>query len=342
MAWSYRKRVKVIPGVYLNISRKGISTSIGTNGFSLNPAAHLSPVVPVSQHTRGNIFSVAPNEITTNDMQGIKNTILAAHKQRSELRNDLAKVRSALILTKIKFTLSQVFLLGLFKTPLVQKIKDTIASQQDAIVQIKDQIENSCMSINVDFDPEVRKKFEILTDTFKQLSGSKKVWDVTNAEAQNRHITRSAASTVVMKREVSVGVKNIPDVKSEFVPLWLKNANGADLYIYPGFIMMYDSHHHFGIIGLDELDFRYEPVRFVETGRVPADSKVIDQTWAKVNKNGTPDKRFKANYQIPIVRYGSITLKTKSGVHEEYEFSNYEATVSFGDAFSNYIRSVTT
>ncbi|MEJ0032772.1 MAG: DUF4236 domain-containing protein [Bacteroidota bacterium] len=35
MAWSYRRRVKIIPGVYLNFSRKGISTSVGVRGASL-------------------------------------------------------------------------------------------------------------------------------------------------------------------------------------------------------------------------------------------------------------------------------------------------------------------
>lgn len=36
MAWSYRKRIKVIPGVHLNFSKKGISTSIGIKGASIN------------------------------------------------------------------------------------------------------------------------------------------------------------------------------------------------------------------------------------------------------------------------------------------------------------------
>jgi hypothetical protein len=143
-----------------------------------------------------------------------------------------------------------------------------------------------------------------------------------------------------MKKEVSIGIKQIPDVKSNFIPLCFKNANGADLYFYPGFIIMYDSKERFGIIGLSELEFFHGPVRFVETGKVPGDSKIIDKTWAKVNKNGTPDKRFKDNYQIPIVRYGSVTLKTKNGLHEEYEFSNYEASEAFGHALSNFIAAV--
>lgn len=36
MAWSYKKRIKVIPGVHLNFSKKGISTSIGIKGASIN------------------------------------------------------------------------------------------------------------------------------------------------------------------------------------------------------------------------------------------------------------------------------------------------------------------
>ncbi len=32
----YRKRIKVIPGVNLNISRRGISTTIGPRGLNVN------------------------------------------------------------------------------------------------------------------------------------------------------------------------------------------------------------------------------------------------------------------------------------------------------------------
>jgi hypothetical protein len=56
----------------------------------------------------------------------------------------------------------------------------------------------------------------------------------------------------------------------------------------------------------------------------------LAKTWAKVNKNGTRDKRFKSNYQIPVVRYGNIRLSTQTGLREEYEFSNYELTEEFG------------
>lgn len=36
MGWTYRKRVKLMPGVHLNISQKGVNTTIGKQGASVN------------------------------------------------------------------------------------------------------------------------------------------------------------------------------------------------------------------------------------------------------------------------------------------------------------------
>lgn len=104
---------------------------------------------------------------------------------------------------------------------------------------------------------------------------------------------------------------------------------------------MYSTRSQFAVIGLEELEFNYSYTRFVETGNVPFDTKFIDMTWAKVNKNGTPDKRYNGNYQIPIVRYGDIKLRSKTGLNEEYEFSNYEFTEEFAKSFIDYQATIT-
>ncbi len=36
MGWSFRKRVKLLPGIWLNFSKSGMSTTIGTKGASVN------------------------------------------------------------------------------------------------------------------------------------------------------------------------------------------------------------------------------------------------------------------------------------------------------------------
>ena len=35
MAWRFQRRVKIIPGVRLNLSKSGISTSVGVRGASM-------------------------------------------------------------------------------------------------------------------------------------------------------------------------------------------------------------------------------------------------------------------------------------------------------------------
>ena len=36
MAWNYRKRIKIAPGIHLNFSNSGVSTSIGPKGAKIS------------------------------------------------------------------------------------------------------------------------------------------------------------------------------------------------------------------------------------------------------------------------------------------------------------------
>ncbi len=369
MAWSYHKRIKIIPGVHLNFSSSGISTTIGVKGASLNfgrSGTYLNTSVPLlgidSRHkllgstpapfpeddhlprvlpaAADNIFSADIQEITSQNMQGIKEAMLLAHQQRQNLTKDLETIRRAVSRSKLKLNISYLLLYGLINKSIAHKIKADIGAQEEAIRQINEQVAHSSVALHVQFEPEVQEQYDRLVAAFKGLMASHKIWDVTSAHYQDRVAARSLASTVVNKREVRFGIRSLPDIQSDLEVLYFQNANGSDLYFYPGFIVMHASKGNFALIGIDEMILNYGAVRFTETGPVPGDSKIVDRTWAKVNKNGTPDKRFKDNYQIPVVRYGELSLKTTTGLHEEYECSNYEATEAFGLAFSAYQRCI--
>lgn len=365
MAWSYRRRIKIIPGVHLNFSKSGISTSIGVRGASMtfgkkgtivntgipgtgiynreklssdssNQNSNFNPQPVKTIELADNIFSADIQEITSQDMQGIKEAIITAHKQRKELRHDFSKIKTSLAFSRIKLIASYVFIIGIVNKSLVTGIKTDIAAKQEAIKQLAEQIENCYVGLDIEFDSEIKTKYDNLISAFKNLCNSNKIWDVTRAQFEDRRVTRSAASTTVNKKEVRFATKGIEDIKSKFEVLCFKNANGVDIYFYPTFIVMYSSQRSFALVGLNELQLLHLPVRFVETGSIPSDTKVIDRTWAKVNKNGSPDKRFKGNYEIPVVRYGQINLSTETGMNEEYEFSNYEFSEQFATAFLDF------
>lgn len=354
MAWNFRKRIKIIPGVHLNLSKSGISTSIGIKGASMTfgkSGTYLNTSIPIlNLYNRQKIsgsgnapeplpertFSADIHQITSQNMQGVKEAIVLAYQQRKELERDLLSIRTTLGISKLKRILGYIFLYGLFIKRIPENLKTDIATQEEAISQTKAAIEDCYVKLEVDFDSEIKEKYDNLVTAFKKLATSRKIWDITSAHFQDRVIARSSASTLVDKKEVKFSFSSIPELKSNFEALYFQNANGADLYCYPSFIVMYSNHTDFAIIGIDEINLQQRAVQFTETGAVPADSRVIDKTWAKVNKNGTPDRRFKGNYQIPVVRYGEIRFSTSTGLNEEYEFSNYEFAAEFSNVFKEY------
>lgn len=365
MAWSYRKRIKIIPGVHLNFSKRGISTSIGVKGASLNfsssgtrlntnalgfsnsyrLSSSSSPGIPPQPkhepqpfytELSDNIFSADVHEITSHNMTGIKESILMAQQQKTELREDVKKIKKALYFTKTKKIASYIFIYGLVNKNIVQEINKDINAQKEALKEAQIVINNSAVTIDIQFDDPSKRKYDQLYHSFKNLTTAHKVWDITGAHFQDRVAARSSASTLVNRKDAKISFKSLPIITSNYEAIYFQNVNGADLYFYPTFILMYRNDQNFAIIGFDELNITFSAVSFTETSSVPRDSKVIRKTWAKVNKNGTPDKRFKSNYQIPVVQYARLRFSSGNGVNEEYQISNFEFAQEFANVFQEY------
>jgi hypothetical protein len=107
----------------------------------------------------------------------------------------------------------------------------------------------------------------------------------------------------------------------------LRNAKGGELYYYPGFILYRAAREAFSLIQYQDIRGSATNIRFHEEETVPSDSLVIGSTWAKANKDGSRDRRFANNYQIPVVQYGHLTLKSTGGLWEEFHFSNLDRMV---------------
>lgn len=86
-----------------------------------------------------------------------------------------------------------------------------------------------------------------------------------------------------------------------------------------------------GAIDYKDIKVKVSETRFVESCLVPSDAQVIDYTWKYVNKNGTPDKRFNNNRQLPVCLYGSIYISSTSGINVELQCSNIEKTKIFSE-----------
>lgn len=376
MGLKFRRRQKLFPGVYLNFSAKGVSTTIGIKGFNVNvgkkgtylntgipgtglydrkkisgrndkPTAPNIPTQnPIPQDTsnnteepyyfipkklEGEIKSSDANSVTSEGLAEMKETLLAAYQEKIDIEKEIPKVGAEVKKAANHKLLSQIFIVGLF----TKKFKEQHSEKADYLTELKQQLAECKVTIDINIDENIKGKYDRLKQAFYNLSQSAKIWDKTSAIKNNDN--RSAASNSITRTVTVLSNQKIEFINAEFDALHFKNQNGSDIYIYPAFAVLFDDKNNFGLVDLSELKVSFKTTNFLEEETVPSDSKIVGETWAKVNKDGTPDKRFKGNYKIPIVEYAEIEFKSNTGIYEVFMFSNTSKAMDFVEMYNNYL-----
>ncbi|MDT3740903.1 MAG: DUF4236 domain-containing protein [Candidatus Kapabacteria bacterium] len=362
----FRRKAKLFPGVYLNISKTGISTTVGVPGLSINfnkTGTYLNTGIPgtgiydrkkignnKSESKNNQTFNFEnPNEslqneiiediksaetevITSEGLKELKKTLLECYQERNELKKEIENANSKFVTSSFLLTLSYILIIGF----LVKWFKQNKNDKKEFLEDLKLQFENCFIDIDINVEEQVDKNYMDLLESYKLLITCSKIWDITSRVSIDSRTTRSSASTVVNRRLVKFGFSNFDIIKSKFDALHFENANGGDIFLYPAFVIIIDENKQFGLIDIREVECNLHSQRFLEELEVPSDATIIDTTWAKVNKTGGQDKRFKDNYQISICNYGKIELTSKTGLNETYSFSNYGKAEKFANALRDF------
>ncbi|NJK52789.1 MAG: hypothetical protein HC936_08055, partial [Leptolyngbyaceae cyanobacterium SU_3_3] len=252
------------------------------------------------------------------------------------LEEAIRKRKQSLIIWTTISLVSYLLIIGFFYRSLHDKKKKLAA---DIIVLEKD-LSKNIIELSFAKNDQVEKAWLNCIDAFNNLIRSERIWDVTHAKKVDRVKERSFASTAIDRKVISSPQRTIDFIKTDIPPLYLLNHNGPDIYIYPRFLVLFKSAQRFGIFDLKEVTVRFSLTNFVETEKVPSDSEIVNYTWAKVNKNGTRDKRFANNYEIPIVSYGNIEIQSGTGLDEYYMFSDAKEVLNFEQAYSSYLTTI--
>jgi hypothetical protein len=363
----FRRRIRLFPGMYINLSKTGISTTVGIPGASINlgrQGAFLNTGIPGTglydrqrigaekkkqpgnrgQAERGgalpqhNIEHYTPlattdvTQLTTPGLQPLKDTLIACFEERAELRKAIEQARSKLSFAEIFLFLSYVFIIGFF----TKYFRIRRRERQEDLADLIDQLEACQVDVDLEVDTELDAHYQTLITHYTALIGIDRIWDITALAHINPAMERTAASGSIIRKPVKFAFQALPLMRSRFEALHFQNANGGDIYIYPAFIAVVESAEQFALIDLEDLEIAFHGQRFQEEEVVPADAEVLDYTWARTNKDGSQDRRFKHNYQIPLCRYGELKLTSSKGLHEVYCFSNFEKANLFAQSLIAY------
>ena len=364
MSLRYRRSVKLGKGVKLNLTKTGVgmtvggkgahysvhssgrrTTSVGIPGTGLyyqnrtggnshknvarpsnssQPQPGVMPIQPVNGHTIGS--SNTALAATSDNYSKFREQINTLFEQRHELEVNLKEAKSKhaglVFAATIKF--------------MSKKAKERRDQQSQVVSEIKQKLADKVLHVTISKSPLVTETWLPCVNAFQKLMSSQRIWDVTYTEAIDRVQARSYASNLINRTLIKRSAKPLDFIACDVECLALPNENGPDIYIYPTFLLVFKSYQEFGIYDLKTVRNSLRLTQYVEREGVPSDTEVIGQTWFKTNKDGSRDKRFNGNYQIPVVKYGDWTIDGENGLQENYMFSNFQAFVDFTNAFVSH------
>ncbi len=380
MGWRFRQSFTVVPGLRLNLSKSGLSASIGGAPFTLNvgpngvmgtasiPGTGLSyrhhfgttpadqpnapdvPYLPLPSPAPPSSFvNTAPIEVvhsastellTSETLKQIKQLIQTAYQQHSEVSRDLDDARTAKVDCQAKFdSWDQGFLLKKLFKKAYAKRKESSETETAKVTELEEQLKLSTISTHIEVEGEQAELYYRMRDEFAALCDCAAIWDVKTHQATDKFHERTVADAHVERERVRFELGKCDLLEWDQKVPHLRNSKGGDLFLYPGFILYRAAREAFSLIEYHDIDGKATNIRFHEDQTVPSDSRVIGNTWAKANKDGSRDHRFANNYQIPIVLYGLLTLKSANGLWEEFHFSNVDRMVNWLNALNAFTAS---
>jgi hypothetical protein len=194
--------------------------------------------------------------------------------------------------------------------------------------------ERLLIEIYYDIDEKVKEVYDKFIEHFAEIIISEKVWQYLNSRHTNDFKHNAGASHLIVR----IGVKRISTDKKperffitnvEIPNIQLRN---TDLYFFPERLLI-KRDNQFAAIFYKNLNLYSRLTNFVETDSLPSDAQVVDKTWRFLNKNGSPDKRFNNNRQIPICSYSEYHFESDTGVNEVL-------TTSKKGVFDNFVNFV--
>lgn len=339
MGFRYRKSINLGGGFRINLSGSGIGYSWGTKGYRVTRTArgtirktYSIPGTGLSytqesgrdnRTSRRNDGSRQPNLPTPKETkrfeaeevpsyQNIDSSPISKSIRRTILMNSWSTV---LVWCALLAVVNPLFIL----LPTAGVIMKIVAHTAAAV------------DLEYSFDAEAEEEHNRRMDAWTILAEGEREWEITSEQINTNTKTHAGADRSITRIPCTIK-KGCPFyIKTNVDTIELK-LRKETLIILPDKVFVICGKR---VVLVDYKDFHISvsSCSFRENEKVPGDAKVVGTTWQYVNANGTPDRRFKNNRQIPICLYGTVHLYSDggSGINVEVMTSNIQKAKDFGD-----------
>lgn len=200
----------------------------------------------------------------------------------------------------------------------------------------KDELRRKVVAFYDVHGAEEAQRFQRLVDAFEQAGKAQRAWQVVasgSVSTTHQHKTNAGASALVERLPLTRGISGPPNLSSN-ISIPSLSTTRRSVYFLPDRILIRDGKHYADVAYRDS-HTEAAPQRFIEDGAVPSDSEIVGHTWQYVNVKGGPDRRFKNNRQLPILRYGRLTIAGEGSFQAIFDFSTTAAGSALASALTD-------
>jgi hypothetical protein len=191
--------------------------------------------------------------------------------------------------------------------------------------------ERRTVRLTYELEPEEQERFARILKALNSLSRAHGFWRIESSQPISDRKRNAGAANAVGRTRASIGsrrprhIATDAEVRSIDVP-------GLQLFFLPDRILVWQA-GQYGAVAYNAFSVQLRPTRFSEEEPVPHDAEIVDHTWRYVNRDGGPDRRFANNWQIPIVLYRQLELRSATGLHLIFHVSSSAAVDPFCELF---------
>jgi len=332
----------------LNLSTKGIGISTGVKGarLSVGPNGtfiHLGrqgfyyrkKIGGFSESHKQNIkYEISENEIEKDRIESadIKNF---QNSSSDHLLNEINEKNSLVKYSTISLIASVIIFIISLGAGAPGWLNFIIIIFSIAVYSFffKKDAERKTVTVVYEIDKDIKEPFTKLNKGFEDFEKNEKIWRIETQQGTDDWKRNSGASNLVNRKVFQIRQELPPFFDSNVKPYGFK-IDDKQYYFFPDRILIYQG-KDVGMAVYSELNIDTSITRFIEDQGVPSDSEVVGHNWKYMNKNGGPDRRFNNNYQIPVVLYSEIELRTKSGINLKFQASNKKAGEKLQNSFED-------
>lgn len=184
------------------------------------------------------------------------------------------------------------------------------------------------VALEYSFDLEKEEEHIRRMDAWQLLAEGKKEWQILSARPDPGGKGGPRKGKLLERADCKIE-KGCPYyIKTNVETVQIRLHGKERLIILPDKVFFVRG-RNVAMVDYPDFHIRVSSIQFAETDSVPEDAQVVGHTWKYVNQNGTPDRRYKNNAQIPLCLYSLVFLRSPSVLDVELQISNVQNARDF-------------